>query len=98
MVSKSTPLIYLAKAGKLGLLWTLFKEINIPWQVSQEVVARGKEEGHSEALVVEEAVEKGWIKVHRIRGDRRLLIFAPELDKGEVETITFARKIKAHLI
>ena len=63
VVSNSTPLIYLAKIGKLDLLKVLFGEILIPKEVWAEVVEKGKSLGQKDAYAVENAVAQGWIKV-----------------------------------
>lgn len=63
VVSNSTPLIYLAKIGKLDLLKSLFGEVLIPKEVYTEVVKKGKSLGRKDAYVVEAAVTQGWIKV-----------------------------------
>lgn len=98
VVSNSSPIIHLAKIGKLNLLNLLFKEIIIPKEVFNEIVVRGKEEKFSEVLIIEEAMEKGWIKLKEIELDKKMLKFAPELDKGEIEVISLARRINASLV
>ncbi|MEA1904586.1 MAG: DUF3368 domain-containing protein [Candidatus Hadarchaeota archaeon] len=98
IVSNSSPLIYLSKLGKLELLRKLFKEILAPKEVFNEVVLRGKKEKFSEVLVIEDAMHEGWLKIRGTKVDRRLLKFAPELDLGETEVISLARKVKADLV
>ncbi|MEW6069999.1 MAG: DUF3368 domain-containing protein [Candidatus Thermoplasmatota archaeon] len=98
VVLNSTPLIYLTKIGKLLLLKKLFGEIIIPKEVFKEVVIKGKREGFSDALIIEEELRKGWIKVKDVEKDKRLMRFTPELDIGEVEVITLARKIKPAIV
>ncbi|MEM2925753.1 MAG: DUF3368 domain-containing protein [Methanocellales archaeon] len=98
MVSNSSALIYLSKLGKLELLQKLFKEIIIPREVFNEIVERGKKEKIADALVVEDAINQGWLKIINCKVDERLLKFAPELDLGEVEVISLAREIKADLV
>jgi len=98
VVSNSSPLIYLSKLGKLELLQKLFREILIPKEVFNEAVSRGKEGKFSEVLVIEDAVQQGWLKTKGTKVDRRLLEFAPELDLGEAEVISLAREIKADLV
>lgn len=98
VVLNAAPLIYLTKIGKLLLLKKLFGRIIIPQEVFNEVVIKGKEEGFSGTLITEEEIEKGWIAIKKVRMDMRLLRFAPELDKGEIEVITLARKIRPELV
>ncbi len=89
IVSNSTVLIYLAKIGKLNLLKRLFKKILIPAEVFNEVVIRGKEQQHFDALIVEKAVEDGWIEVKDITAYEELEGFG--IDPGEAQAISLAK-------
>lgn len=60
-VSDATPLIYLARLGKLHLLRDIFSEVQIPPEVKNEVIDRGKEKGYSDAYVLEQALNDGWL-------------------------------------
>jgi len=97
IISNTSPLIYLAKLQKLKLLKTLFKEIIIPKQVYEEVI-RGKEDGFFDALLVEKAVENGWMKIKEIEIIKQIKRFAPEIDLGEIALISLAKKIKPSLV
>lgn len=97
VISNSSPLMYLSKIGKLFLLRELFNEIFIPKEVFSEI-SPGKEEGFADALIIEEAVEDGWIKIKEIKPDEKLVRFATELDKGEAEVLTLAREVGAGLV
>ncbi|KXA99104.1 hypothetical protein AKJ42_03715 [candidate division MSBL1 archaeon SCGC-AAA261C02] len=57
------------------------------------MVIRGKEEEYPDALVVEEAVEEGWISVKDVTGKKRLEEYG--IDKGEVEEISLALDLKS---
>ncbi|MDI6888306.1 MAG: DUF3368 domain-containing protein [Methanocellales archaeon] len=63
VVSDSTPLIYLAKIGKLHFLKELFAEVLIPEEVHNEVVVVGKEKGYLDASIIEELIKDGLIIV-----------------------------------
>ncbi len=65
IVSNATPLIYLAKLGRLHLLKDFFQEVIIPEEVKRVVVDRGKEQNSVDAFVVEEALKEGWIKIKK---------------------------------
>lgn len=93
-VSNSTPLIYLAKIGKLDLLKELFGEILIPKMVWTEVVEKGKTLGRKDAYAVENAVVQGWIKV--VAADP--FEMPMELDKGEEEALSLARQLKLEIV
>ncbi|VVB84259.1 Uncharacterised protein [uncultured archaeon] len=61
-VSDASPLLLLAKIGKLYLLRELYSEIVIPLQVRDEVV---KYKDEASSLITIE-IEKGWIKLKDI--------------------------------
>lgn len=98
IVSNSTPLIYLAKLGKLNILKEIYGKVVIPEEVYQEVVVRGKEEGYSDALSVEVAVKEGWIERKNVKTNSVLKDFAPELDMGEIAVLMLAEKYEDPLL
>jgi predicted nucleic acid-binding protein len=55
----ASPLIGRAKVWKLYLLRELFGKVLIEEEVKRETIERGKEEGASDALVIEDAVKAG---------------------------------------
>lgn len=92
IVSNSTPLIYLARIGKLQFLNEFFKEVAISEKVWEEVVKEGKNEGCPDAFVVEKAMSEGWIKVHKTKITKKLENFG--IDKGEIESISLTIDLK----
>jgi predicted nucleic acid-binding protein len=93
IVSNATPLIYLAKLGRLHLLKAFFQAVIIPEEVKREVVDRGKEQNSIDAFLVEEALKKGWIKIKKVqlREDMEAL----GIDKGEAEAISLAVELNS---
>jgi len=89
IVSNATPLIYLAKIGRIGLLRNLFGEVFIPEEVKVEVVERGKQLGEIDAYVVEKAINDGWLKVLRAE----VVEVQIDLDKGEVAALSLAKNL-----
>ncbi len=93
IVSNATPLIYLAKVGKLDLL-KIFGRVVIPEEVKVEVVDRGKKLEKADACVVERAIKEGWIEVLKTEpvdvpvklhpGERAVLSLARRLGVNEV--------------
>jgi len=57
-VSNTSPLIWLAKTGKLNLLKDLFGEVLISEKSYKEAVEIGLQEGYSDALVIKDACDK----------------------------------------
>ena len=93
VVSNSSPLIALAKIGKLYILGELFKEIIIPKAVWNEVVVKGK--GKPGAEEVEKAE---WIKVKEVRDKLSVEVLKGEIEIGEAEAIILAKELNADLI
>ncbi len=96
IVSNTSPLIYLAKLGKLELLKRLFNKIIIPWAVYEEVVLRGKERGFIDATIIENAINNDWIEVKKIIAED--INLSSELDAGESEAIQLAKELNASLL
>ncbi|WP_240703259.1 DUF3368 domain-containing protein [Thermococcus indicus] len=93
MVSNSTPLIHLAKIGRLELLREFFGEVLIPKAVYRECVLEGK--GSRDAELIENA---DWIKVVEINDETLKKSLMLELDEGESEAIVLAIESKAELL
>lgn len=96
IVSNSTPLIWLAKIGKINLLKKFFKTVMIPEAVYDEVVTKGIEANAQDAFIVEDAVKEGWIKTRKVKGIRKLEKFG--LHKGEVDAISLAAELKSEVL
>ena len=75
VVSNSSPLIALAKIGKLHILRELFGEITIPKAVWDEVVVKGR--GKPGAEEVEKAE---WIKVMDVKDKLSVEVLRGESD------------------
>ncbi|GAB6102788.1 DUF3368 domain-containing protein [Thermococcus atlanticus] len=93
VVSNSTPLIHLAKIGRLNLLREFFGEVFIPEAVYRECVVEGKD--LEDAKLIENA---GWIMVERIRDGRLKKSLMIELDEGESEAIVLAIEKGAEML
>ncbi len=90
----SSPLIYL---NKVGLNW-IFKQLEgekiIPTEVYKQVVTEGKNQGYADALISEDLVNKGVIKVVQVaeNGFKEMLkSLEKELHEGELEVLTLAK-------
>lgn len=92
IVSDATPLIYLARVGRLHILKELFEKVFIEDEVKREVVDKGKEEGAADSVTIEECINDGWIIVKKVknkkefkgihRGEANSLLLAKELNTG----------------
>ena len=92
MIANSTPLIYLAKLGKIGLLRSLFPRIYIPEAVKQEVIDQGKAQYEPDAFIVEQAIQEGWIIVRKTKP--LAVLQEMGIDLGELEAISLAVEMK----
>jgi len=90
-VSDATPLIYLARLGKLHLLKDLFNQVQIPPEVKVEAVDRGKTKGYSDAYVIEQALNDGWLTSPPLRIENisrsGALVEITGIDIGEAQAI-----------
>jgi predicted nucleic acid-binding protein len=92
-VSNASPLISLARIGKLDLLRQLYGELTIPSAVWQEVVVEGV--GQPGASDVEAAA---WIERRAVANRELVRALQQELDAGEAEAIALALEIGAELL
>jgi len=97
VVSNAGPLIHLSKIGLLHLLKKLYAEVVIPAKVKFEVVDQGKKKGFPDALLIEKAIEEGWITVKEVKTNKSLLSSAKTLglEEAEIEVIQYAYQTKA---
>ncbi len=93
VVCNSSPLIHLAKVGKLELLKEYFTEILIPEAVYRECVVDGKD--REDAKRIESA---SWIRVVDIKNIDLKKALNTVLDEGESEAIVLALQESADLI
>jgi uncharacterized protein len=95
VVSNSSPLIALARIGRLNLLASLYKRILVPAEVQYEVTVAGR--GLPGA---EEVRNANWIEVapRRSPADPSLAQACRDLGAGERGTILLAKSLPADLI
>ena len=96
-VSNSGPLIHLTLVGLLDLVFKLYDVILIPQSVYDEIVVKGKEEGHSDAIILEQAIINEKIKVEKIKKENRN-ITSSKLHQGEINAILLALQSKVEII
>lgn len=89
IVSNATPLIYLAKIGRIDLLQKVFGEVVIPKEVKIEVVDKGKQLGEKDSYIIEKAITGGWLKVLNAK-----LVKVPiKLEHGELAVLSLAKSL-----
>ena len=95
VVADSTPCIYLARLGDLGILQKLFGRIVLPEAVWRELTVGGHLPGASEF----QAGLDRWVTVRATRqADLDGIMQAEKLERGEVEAIQLARELRAEAL
>jgi uncharacterized protein len=103
VISDTSPLIWLAKVGKLTLLKDLFGEVIVPQEVYVEAVEKGLEFGFTDAQAIKECLNAGWIKLAKLNSNDQSLLqkiseHAFEIHSGEAQAIVLAREMKLLLL
>ena len=100
VVSNSSPLIYLAKVGKLNLIKNVYGRVWIPEAVFHEVVTQGKALGIAEATIIEEEVGQ-WIFREEIRPEidteYGFLDESERIGPGERQALKLCKQLNADL-
>lgn len=99
IISNSSPLILLAKINKLNLLERLYKKVNIPYEVYNEVVIKGKKENFSDAALIENYINQvifvtNLTPEHKKEAEKLKSI----IGSGESEAIILCLQEKAKLL
>jgi len=93
VVSDASPLISMARIGKLDLLHQLYGDVFIPEAVWHEVVVNGAgEPGADEVKAVT------WIKIQSVTNTALVHALRQELDAGEAEAIVLTMEMQAELL
>ncbi len=92
-IVNSSPLIFLAKLGKLDILKELFDEIIIPEAVYNEAVVEGS--SHEESSIIKNTE---WIKVEKVRNYQLVRFLMEFIDYGESEVIVLAIEKNADIV
>lgn len=103
VISDASPLIWLAKVGKITLLKDLFGEVIIPQEVYTEAVEKGLQYGFTDAQTIKECISEGWIKLYELNSKNQVLLqkisgYASEIHLGEAQAIVLARELKLLLL
>ena len=92
VIVNSTPIIALAKAGKLDVLKAMYGQVIIPEAVFNEVTAK---DDSARAMLLK---NNDWIKVKSIKNTPEKIMFRARLHDGEVEVMILARELDADLV
>ena len=92
IVSNTSPLIHLAKAGRLSLLEVCFSVVLIPKSVFDEILRYPQS---PEALAVKRAVDERWIKIGEIH---KVITGFTAVAKAELDAISLALQEKKAIL
>ena len=100
VVCNSSPLIYLAKVGRLNLIKDVYGRVWIPEAVFKEAVTQGKILGIIDASIIEEAVGR-WILKERIKPEidskYRFLDENERIGLGEKQALKLCKQLNADI-
>ena len=99
IISNSSPLILLAKIGKLSILEELHSKVLIPYGVYKEVIVEGKKENYSDAAFIEKCINdfifvKDLIEEHKKEAEKLKGV----IGLGESEAIQLCLQEKSRLL
>ncbi|RLI43237.1 hypothetical protein DRO59_01580 [Candidatus Bathyarchaeota archaeon] len=88
-VLNASPLIYLGKKRKTGLLRLVFEKVLVPVEVEEEIM---KLCDSPEAVQLRDAIQEGWIEVKHSSENKKKQIakLFSEIDEGEAAVIALA--------
>lgn len=95
VISNTSPVIILAKMGRLRLLKELYGKLVISPFVKIEAIDRGKELGASDAVEIENAIREDWVEVAKLSKKQsqaaQKLVNEAKIGFGEAEALVLAR-------
>lgn len=97
VITNSGPLIALAKLGMLNLLSQLYGKVDMPEEVYDEVVLRGREQGYFDSLPVKLAIQREQLIVKKVKKLKDEIAELP-LHIGEKQVLSLALENKADLV
>nr|MDO8099424.1 hypothetical protein [Candidatus Njordarchaeota archaeon] len=102
VTSNTSPIIIMAKIGRLKLLKDLYGTVMISPFVKVESVDKGKELGAPDALEIEKAIDDGWIKVAGLTREQsqviQRLVDGAKIGFGEAGALALARDMAIPVI
>lgn len=98
IIFNSSPLINLAKVGRLDLIKAIYRNVIIPEAVYDEVVIAGLDLARDGANEVKRLINENVIEVREVENRNLVKAFNFELDYGESEVLALAVEIEADLV
>jgi predicted nucleic acid-binding protein len=99
IVTNTSPVIVLARIGRLELLKELYGTVLMSPSVKVECIDRGKEAGARDVLEIEKGISQGWIQLVGLNKDetRRAsrLMDDARIGPGEAEVLVLAKSRSA---
>nr|MDO8118169.1 hypothetical protein [Candidatus Sigynarchaeota archaeon] len=96
IIFNTSPLIHLAKLGKIDPLLKCHEKIIIPQAVFKEAVEDGLDGGHADAIYLKNLISQGKIEIRAIQNQD--LSLQEYLHQGEYEAIQLASELNLPVI
>lgn len=93
VVSDTSPILNLARIGRLGLLPSLYEQVLIPPAVFGELTA-----STSQDFPAIDTARNSWLLLGTPKDQQRVLQLRADLDAGEAEAIVLAVELQANLL
>jgi len=95
VVTNTSPIIVLARIGRLGLLKELYGTVLMSPSVKMECIDKGRETGAADVLEMENGLKRGWIQLVNLSKDEmrnaRALTDRARIGLGEAEALVLAK-------
>jgi len=95
VVTNTSPVILLARMGRLRLLKDLYESVLVPPFVKAECIDRGREAGAREVPEIERGIREGWVQLVNLdkpeRQEARRLLDEARIGEGEAEALALSR-------
>jgi hypothetical protein len=96
VVSNTSPIINLCKAGLLGLIEEMYSRVVVPTAVFKELTTGNV--SRPDAISIQELVAHKALIVHPVKDRSLVRLIEQQLDRGEAEAIALAIELRAELI
>jgi predicted nucleic acid-binding protein len=96
VVTNTSPLILLARIGRLRLLRELYGSVLMPPFVKAECIDKGRETGATDVPEIEGTIAEGWVQLASLDKEETMeakrLLHETRIGQGEAEALVLAKR------
>jgi predicted nucleic acid-binding protein len=96
IICNSSPIIGLAKVGRLDIIENLYREIIVPEAVFDELIIKGEDK--EETAEITKLFDRNIVTVQKVSNRNLIRALRKDLDYGESEVIVLALELQADLV